>query len=324
MYVDDAVSGTESSRRKAFQQLMSDAHSPVRSFEVVLVYDVKRFGRLDNDEAGHHRWLLRKRGIRIIYVAEGFAGNSTDDLLRPVKQWQAREESKDLSRVTIRGLLSRIQRDRMGGFWMGGFPPHGYDLRYQTQEGKFRFVVRYMRDGSKLLLDECGSIMETVQRGQPYMVLKSDRCRLVPSAVERVELIQRLFTLVTKDGLPIERIARTLRREGVPTSRGPAWSAQCSGVWSFTAVRNMLVNPVYCGDMVWNRRTLARFFKIGTNGAEERLDADLRRTMVNPQEVWVLTRDTHEGLVTRDLWLEAQRLIAERTRSPAPAGARPR
>jgi len=100
-----------------------------------------------------------------------------------------------------------------------------------------------MRDGSKLLLDEGRSVIETVQRGQPYMGLKSDRCRLVPSEVGRVELIRRPFTMVTEEErLPIERIARTLRREGVPTSRGSAWSAQCSGVWSFTTVRNMLVN----------------------------------------------------------------------------------
>jgi len=37
---------------------------------------------------------------------------ATDDLLRPVKQWQARQELKDLSKVAIRGLLSKGQGAR--------------------------------------------------------------------------------------------------------------------------------------------------------------------------------------------------------------------
>lgn len=81
----------------------------------------------------------------------------------------------------------------------------------------------------------------------------------------------------------------------------------------------MLINPVYCGDMVWNRRALARFFKIGANGAEERLDADLRRTMVNPRERWIVTRDTHEALVSRATWIAAQHAITRRSRSTSRA-----
>ena len=41
---------------------------------------------------------------RWVYIAETFGGGALDDLIRPVKQWQAREEARDLSKVTIRGL----------------------------------------------------------------------------------------------------------------------------------------------------------------------------------------------------------------------------
>ena len=61
-----------------------------------------------------YRYQLRRNGVEIIYVSEGFNGDDTDDLLRPVKQWQARQELKDLSKVTIRSLLSRAD----GGWWM--------------------------------------------------------------------------------------------------------------------------------------------------------------------------------------------------------------
>ncbi|MHC4094288.1 MAG: recombinase family protein, partial [Planctomycetota bacterium] len=108
-YIDDAISGTSTIGRRAFQRMMADAQSPGRSFDAVIVYDVKRFGRIDNDEAGYYRHLLRTNGVEVCYVSENFNGDATDDLLRPVKQWQARQESKDLSKVTIRGLLSKIQ-----------------------------------------------------------------------------------------------------------------------------------------------------------------------------------------------------------------------
>lgn len=169
-YVDDAISGTSTVGRRAFQRMIQDAQSPAKSFDLIVVYDVKRFGRVDNDEAGYYRHLLRTHGVDVRYVSENFNGDASDDLLRPVKQWQARQESKDLSKVTIRGLLSKMGDGSdagPGGWWMGGVPPHGYDLRYETAGGAFLFVVRYMPDGSKQVLDESGSVTRTLARRIP-------------------------------------------------------------------------------------------------------------------------------------------------------------
>ncbi|MCH8966024.1 MAG: recombinase family protein [Planctomycetes bacterium] len=162
-YIDDAVSGTSTVGRRAFQQMMQDAAKPECPFDIIVVYDIKRFGRVDNDEAGYYRHVLRRNGVEIRYVSENFNGDATDDLLRPVKQWQARQESKDLSKVTIRGLLSKIATK--GGWWMGGVPPHGYDLRYETSTGDSLCIVRYMQDGSKQILDASGQQTRTLARG---------------------------------------------------------------------------------------------------------------------------------------------------------------
>jgi DNA invertase Pin-like site-specific DNA recombinase len=114
-YVDDAISGTYTLKRKAFLQMISDAERPVRKFDSIVVYDIKRFGRVDNDEAGYYRHRLKIHGVQVLYVTENFNGDYTDDLLRPVKQWQARQESKDLSKVTIRGLLSKSETGLVDG-----------------------------------------------------------------------------------------------------------------------------------------------------------------------------------------------------------------
>ena len=106
-FVDDAISGTSAVRRPAFQEMVGLAQQERRPFSYVIVYDVKRFGRLDNDEAGYYRHILRTHGVEVLYVGENFSGDATDDLLRPVKQWPAREESKGpiLSRGAHRGPL---------------------------------------------------------------------------------------------------------------------------------------------------------------------------------------------------------------------------
>ncbi len=93
-YTDDAISGTSTAGRHAFQAMIADAKRKSCQFRVVIVYDVKRFGRIDNDEAGYYRHILRQHNVEVVYVTENFNGTGTDDLLRPVKQWQAREEPR--------------------------------------------------------------------------------------------------------------------------------------------------------------------------------------------------------------------------------------
>jgi DNA invertase Pin-like site-specific DNA recombinase len=280
-------------------------------FSSVIVYDVKRFGRLDNDEAGYYRHILRVHGVEVIYVSENFTGDSTDDLLRPVKQWQAREESKDLSKVTIRGLLSRIE----GGYWNGGAPPYGFDLRYESlreEGGSFLFVLRFQPDGSKLVLDESGATVRNLARGERLQVSKRDRSRLAPSASERVEIVRRIFAMSAEDGMGLRAIANVLNVEGVGSPRGPEWARIYSGAWTASTVRSILTNPLYVGDLVWNRRTDARFFKIVDGRASERRDAYGARLVPNPEKDWVKIPNAHPGIVSHRLFEAAQKARSSR------------
>jgi DNA invertase Pin-like site-specific DNA recombinase len=307
-YTDDAISGTSSLGRKAFQKLMADAQGAARDFAFVVAYDVKRFGRVDNDEAGYYRHLLRSAGVEVRYASENFNGDGTDDLLRPVKQWQAREESKDLSKVTIRGLLTKSTT----GAWMGGAPPYGYDLRYQSQSGMFLLTLRYNQDGTKAVLDDKGKFQRTLERGESIAVSRKDHCTLVPGDPVRVATVQRIFRLYTAEARGFKAIADKLNAEGVPSARSSAWAAQYSGQWSMTTVRALLLNPAYGGDMVWNRRTDARFHSISEGRAVERRGVMGRRLEDNGQEDWVVVKDAHPALVSRRTFELAQQVMARR------------
>jgi len=307
-YIDDAISGTSTLGRRAFLQMIADAEKPSCDFNKIIVYDVKRFGRLDNDEAGYYRHRLRCHGVEICYLSENFNGDSTDDLLRPVKQWQARQESKDLSKVTIRGLLSKAQT----GFWMGGTPPYGYDLHYENADGQFLMILRYMPDGSKQVLNEQGKVVRILSRGESLNISKRDHARLTSSDPERVKVIGRIFKMYAEEGKGYKSSADTLNQQGIATPRGPEWSCIYSGKWTDTTIRAILVNPLYAGDMVWNRRTDGRFHRISNGQAIDRQNIHGARLVPNHKQDWIVVRDAHPALISRRLFEQArQRLEAE-------------
>ncbi len=302
-YVDDAISGTSADERKAFLQLIKDASADNCPFRYVLVYDIKRFGRLDNDEAGYYRFQLRRAGVEVIYTSEGFNGDETDDLLRPVKQWQARQESRELSKVTIRGLLSRSGE----GWWSGGMPPYGYDLTYWSGDGNFLMVVRYDHDLNKLILDEDGNVTRVVPRGESLMLSKRDRCKLVPSTPERVEVLRNIFTWYAYQGLGSKGIADRLNQAGISSPRGGHWSSMHQDKWAMTTVKDILENPAYVGDAVWNRQSFAKFHRIEQGRAVPRRVTPGAGPTRNRQEDWIVVKDAHPALISRTLFLDAKK-----------------
>ena len=304
-YTDDAISGTSVAGRKAFQQLIADAQLQACDFGFVIVYDVKRFGRVDNDEAGYYRHILKSHGVEVLYTSENFSGDYTDDLLRPVKQWQARQESKDLSKVTIRGLLSKAP----SGAWLGGVPPHGYDLRYENDKGEILFIVRHMPDGTKQMMSpRNGKLLRTLDRGESLNISKRDKSKLIPGDPVRIEVVRKIFKMYTQEGRGLTAISDWLNRNKVPTPRGPAWSHIYCGQWADSTVRAILVNPIYAGDMVWNRRTDARFHKISNGQAHERKQPHGARLEPNAKTDWVIVPNSHEPIISRRAFELAQRI----------------
>jgi DNA invertase Pin-like site-specific DNA recombinase len=296
-YVDDAISGASSEGRASFQQLISDAKRKDCPFQYVLVYDVKRFGRVDNDEAGFYRYQLRRNGIEVIYVSEGFSGDDTDDLLRPVKQWQARQELKDLSKVAIRGMLTRSE----GAWWMGGTPPYGYDLAYYSGAGDFISIVRFMPDGSKQMLDQDGNLIRSIPRGDSMTFTKKDRSKLVLSSPERVGIVKDIFDRYLLEGLGYKGIADKLNHKGVPSARG--------GQWGSTTAMAILSNPAYVGDMVWNRLTGGKFHRISGKQAKPIKGIPIGGMQKNGREDWIVHEDAHPAIISRSRFEQAQAKI---------------
>lgn len=302
-YIDDAISGASSEGRDAFLKLITDAKRSNCPFQYVLVYDIKRFGRVDNDEAGYYRYQLRRNGVEIIYVSEGFNGDDTDDLLRPVKQWQARQELKDLSKVTIRGLLTRAE----GGWWNGGVPPYGYDLAYYDTNGEYVCSVRFMPDGSRQVLNADSEITRTVPKGDRVQFSKKDRSRLLPSDPDRVALIKQIFDWYVQEGIGYKSIAERFNKAGVPTPMGGRRRTSKEAKWCATTIMSILKNPIYTGDMVWNRLSFAKFHKIADGKAVKTRNFPGHGPSLNGQENWIIHRNNHQAIITRTRFDQAQK-----------------
>jgi DNA invertase Pin-like site-specific DNA recombinase len=84
---------------------MKDVESGSADFQIILVYDVSRWGRFQNaDEPAHYEWLCCKAGIQLVYCAEQFEndGSVGSNIIKSLKRTMAGEYSRELSAKFLR------------------------------------------------------------------------------------------------------------------------------------------------------------------------------------------------------------------------------
>lgn len=84
-----------------------------------------------------------------------------------------------------------------------------------------------------------------------------------PSICFRYSLaLQTCIYRLCLDGVGFGSIAAELNERGIP---GPV-----RDTWGFTTVKAILENPTYRGDLVWNRRTDAKFYRVNNGRTKQR------------------------------------------------------
>ncbi|MCC7146348.1 MAG: recombinase zinc beta ribbon domain-containing protein [Phycisphaeraceae bacterium] len=86
----------------------------------------------------------------------------------------------------------------------------------------------------------------------------------------------------------------------------------------------MLVNPLYTGDMVWNRRTDAKFHQILDGRAVERDQVHGARLVPNDVSDWIVVRDAHPALIDRVLFDQVKKSMDGKVQSIEQRGHDPR
>ena len=134
----------------------------------------------------------------------------------------------------------------------------------------------------------------------PYGYRKSDedKHKLVIDE-ESAAVVKRVYEL-RSFGMAYGKIAATLNTEGVLS---PRWywaihygngSCRFSKLWTYTAVKNILCDPVYIGKLVQNR-TGTRSYKDKTYVSK-------------PESDWIIHEDAHEAIVSAGVWNRVQEI----------------
>lgn len=221
-YADEGKSGLNLEGRASLQKLISDVTGGTADFEVVLVYDISRWGRFqDADQSAYYEYICRNAGVKVQYCAEQFDndGSIGSTIIKTVKRAMAGEYSRELSTKVFAGQCRLISY----GFRQGG--PAGFGLR-------------------RVLVDETRQRKTELSRGEQKSI-QTDRVVLTPGPEGEVETVRRMYRMFTLKGMPEREIAAELNAEGVPTDLGRPWTRG--------TVHQVLTNEKYIGNNVFNR-----------------------------------------------------------------------
>lgn len=112
---------------------------------------------------------------------------------------------------------------------------------------------------------------------------------------EGAKIVRLVFHKYVNEGKGLHVIARELREEGIPTMRYVK-------AWSDTVIRRMLRNEKYCGDLVQKKTYTPDFLS-----HEKKYNKG--------QEEFVIIRDHHEPIISREMFEEANRIMDSRSES---------
>ena len=91
-YADEGKSGLRIEGRQGLQELIRIVESGQADFQIILVYDISRWGRFqDADESAYYEYICRRAGIQVAYCAEQFEndGSPVSTIVKGVKRAMA-------------------------------------------------------------------------------------------------------------------------------------------------------------------------------------------------------------------------------------------
>ncbi len=261
-YADEGRSGLTVAGRQQLRQLIDDVQTGRADYEVILVYDVSRWGRFqDADESAYYEYLCKRAGIEVHYCAEQFEndGGPTSTIIKSVKRAMAGEYSRELSSKVFKGQCRLIEL----GYRQGGMP--GFGLR-------------------RMLINQSGEQKGTLTRGEQKS-LQTDRVVLVPGPDSERVVVHWIYDQFTKLGRREAEIAAELNAQGIVTDLGRPWTRG--------TVHQILTNEKYIGNNVYNRTS----FKLKRKHVRNTPDMWVRADGVYPSLVSPESFFTAQGII---------------------------
>jgi DNA invertase Pin-like site-specific DNA recombinase len=137
------------------------------------------------------------------------------------------------------------------------------------------------------LIDENGKPKGRLEHGQQKS-LQTDRVILVPGPQSELKVIRRIFNSFVIQKKSRTQIAAELNADKISNALG-----RC---WTMLTIHNILTNEKYIGHRVYGRGSV----KLG------------QKRVANPPDTWIRHDNAYKGIITPELFAEAQKSIAER------------
>ncbi len=223
-YTDEGKSGLNIKGRSGLKDLINDVENDKTDFDIILVYDISRWGRFqDADESAYYEYICRRAGKTVEYCAEQFKndGSTGSNIIKVVKRTMAGEYSRELSTKVFKGQCRLIEL----GYRQGGAA--GYGLR-------------------RMLVDIHGNPKGLLEAGE-HKSLQTDRVILVPGPPEEIETINWIYRTFVEEQKTEMEIATVLNRKQILTDLGKEWTRG--------TIHQILINEKYIGNNVFNRQS---------------------------------------------------------------------
>lgn len=293
VFKDDGVSGAELELRPGIRDLFAFLRrSPERG--TLVVWKRNRLLRPDDPRDGLIlEREIEKLGWRIHFLQGSVQTGEPliDAILSLLQHHESGQYSKNVSGDVLRGHLRRA----LDGDLLVGKIPFGFAKLVVGQDGRERVIARLER----------------------HRKLKVEKTKLVPGCDAEVAVVRRVFSEYASGSAGMAEIAARLNGDGIRAPEG--------GTWVTGSVRELLRNRCYAGDLVWNKETTSKFFRL-VGGEVVRQTAGRKSPRLhvksrwcyaaNDRKDWVIVRDHHIPLVDRATFERVQEIMASR------AGAR--
>lgn len=288
-----------------------------------------RLSREDDDKQYESESIINQKSLLLQYVKEngwqvydtyiddGYSGTNFD---RPSFKRLLNDIELGRVNMVITKDMSRLGRDYIGtgNLMEKYFPEH--NVRYiavtdnvdtfldnsNNELAPFKAIMNdmYARDISKKIKASLKAKQKEGKfvGGRPpfgYSQDPDDKNHLVINE-EQALVVKRIFDM-SLEGLSFFKIAKQLTNEGRKT---PAQYYRFSwknndnikyGEWHAKTIRDILTNRMYVGDMIQNKR--------------QKVSYKIKKVIKNKPEDYIIVENTHEPIITRQVFAEVQRRI---------------
>jgi DNA invertase Pin-like site-specific DNA recombinase len=248
-----------------------------------------------------------------IYCDDGFSGTNQN---RPALQRMFKDIRQGHINVVLIKDLSRLGRNylEVGNLAEVFLPEHGCELISLNEKVDEMMVFRnwfneqHSRDTSKkvkAVKKMCAQDGKFIGAFAPYGYKKAEdnKHRLVPD--EPAAMVVRKIFELRSQGMGHQAISRWLNDAGYTPPRDYYYQDRedenpfrITHSWGIVTVRNILRNEAYIGNTV--------SFKHGTVSYKS------HKMKRKPEDEWVRVENTHEPIISMDLWEQAQDITVRR------------